>query len=93
MKITNDGISSTTPQTPASATPATSRESEAAPPPASDTVYTPSAEWMRLLNQLSLQPDVRPDRVEAALARLQRGDYLSPESAAKTAEAMLNAQD
>lgn len=89
MKITNDGISST-PLTPSPAVPpapAGAKETDAVPRDAR--IYTPSAEWLQLLAQLKEQPEVREDRIQDVLLRLNQGYYDLPGVDERTAEAML----
>jgi hypothetical protein len=95
MEITNRGVSNAplTPQTPIEAATPVSSDS-AAPSVAQPTsVYTPSPELVRLLDQVRAQPAVRADRVQAALERLQQGYYHTPTSIGQTAEAMTNCND
>jgi hypothetical protein len=92
MEITNRGVNSNplTPKTPVEAvTPAPS--APAAPSSAApSSSYTPSPELVRLLDKVRAQPDVRPDRVQAASERLQQGYYNTSTSIAQTAEAMVH---
>jgi hypothetical protein len=55
--------------------------------------YTPSAELANLLHLAGQQPDIRPEKVQAALGKLQQGIYLTPSSAQQTATAMMNATE
>ena len=55
--------------------------------------YTPSQEWVQLLDQVKEQPEVREDRVSSVVERLRQGYYSKPEIAMQTAEAMLNSAD
>lgn len=52
--------------------------------------YTPSAEWSRLIGLIQNEAEVRADRVLDVSQRLQSGAYLSPDSAEKTANAILS---
>jgi hypothetical protein len=94
MKITNDGVSqsSVTPalQTPAAVTAQPAGVESAAPD--SDS-YTPSAEFARLIGLAKQEPAVREDRVREVMLRLQSGEYLTPQGAASTADAILNSPD
>jgi hypothetical protein len=92
MKITNNGISST-PLTPPQPVQAGSRESTVDGVPVSGSGYTPSAEWVQLIDQLNQEPEIRMDRVQAVLDKLNEGGYLSADSAEQTADAMMNALD
>ena len=95
MKVSNDAISNgqTTPKQPVQATSPPSRDVAAQGASKDAKLYTPSPEWLLLLEKVGQQPDVREDLVQAALARLGRGEYATPASAVKTAEAMLNSLD
>jgi hypothetical protein len=90
MKVTNNPVTNS-PVTSKPATPASASASSDVP---TDVVgqqspgYTPSPELVRLLDQVKAQPEVRSDRVQAALDRFQQGYYMTAESADKTAEAM-----
>jgi anti-sigma28 factor (negative regulator of flagellin synthesis) len=95
MKITNNGVSQAS-VTPPQGTPG------AAPTQRDDAVdgaaqegdgYTPSAEWLRLVDLVKQEPAIREDRVLEVAQRLQNGEYMSRESAEKTADAMLNSID
>ena len=55
--------------------------------------HTPSPELTRLVTLAQEEPEVRPEAVERATARLGAGDYLTPESALATAQALLQAQE
>ncbi|HZZ78300.1 MAG TPA: hypothetical protein VFE62_07265 [Gemmataceae bacterium] len=55
--------------------------------------YTPSAELVRLISLAGQEPEIREDKVAAVLQRLQSGAYLSAESVAQTADAMINSLD
>lgn len=55
--------------------------------------YTPSAELTQLTSLAQQQPDVRPDAVRSAAARLAQGYYATAASAEQTASAILNAID
>ena len=95
MKITNNGVSQTslspTQQTSGAAPAAREAQTDAAAEP--NDAYTPSAEWLRLIEQVRQEPEIREDRVREAIQRLQSGEYFSPAAAAKTADAILNAMD
>ena len=94
MKITNNGISQTS-LTPAQATPDAASVGRDAPvgSAAEGDAYTPSAEWVRLIELAKAEPEVRESRVQEVLARLQSGAYLDATSASKTADAILVALD
>lgn len=95
MKITSNGISSLPLKPPEelSLSAPDPRESESPPPLAATDSFNPSPEWLRILNLVKQQPEVREDRVQQAQQRLQRGEYLSPQSAEETVEAYLRALD
>ncbi len=95
MKVSNDGISNspTTPKQPVQTTSPPGRDVAVQGPSKEANMYTPSPEWLLLLEKVGHQPDVREDLVQAAMARLGRGEYATPASAVKTAEAMLNSLD
>jgi len=95
MKINNHGISgaSMTPKQGISAPGVgTGKDSTDAIAPESN-AYSPSAEWLRMLDLVRQQPEVREDRVQEVIERLRRGEYSSPESVEKTADAMLQSAD
>jgi hypothetical protein len=95
MKVTSTGVSQTslTPaQQAAGASPA-ARDAQPEGATQSNDGYTPSAEWLRLVDLVKQTPDVRDNRVREVAQRLQNGDYLSPEGAARTADAMLHSLD
>ena len=95
MKITNNGISQSAP-TPAQqvpGTPPTARDSQVDGAAQTSDAYTPSVEWLRLVDLVKREPEIREDRVREVTQRLQNGDYFSPESAAQTADAILNSLD
>ncbi len=94
MKINNNGVSQAS-VAPAQPTPATTPAQLASVDSAaseSDS-YTPSAELARLIGLAKQEPAVREDRVRDVTQRLQSGAYLTPQSAAKTADAILNSPD
>ena len=95
MKITNHGISNVAMTTQPEVTASTDapRESAAATPTSSADAYSPSQEWVRMLDLVKQQPEVRADRVQQVMARLARGDYATAESIAKTADAILSSMD
>ena len=91
MEITNRGVNNAplTPQAPIE--PAVSGASETAAPKTAPkpSTYTPSAELVRLLDQVRAQPAIRADRVQAAVERLQQGYYHTASTIAQTAAAMV----
>jgi len=94
MKIDNNGVSQTS-VTPAQPTPGavpTQPASVGSAASESDS-YTPSAELARLIGLANQEPAVRDNRVRDVMQRLQSGEYLTPQSAAKTADAILNSLD
>ena len=95
MKVTNNGVSQTS-LTPAQQTPGASpvqREGQIEGAAQDNDTYAPSAEWVRLVNLVKQEPEIRADRVREVAQRLQNGDYNSPESAANTADAILRSND
>ena len=91
MKITNHGISQTPPTPKTEISPAVDgpRETTADSVVADSDAYSASAEFVRMLDLVKQQPEVREDRVQQVLERLQRGEYFSPQSAEETADAMI----
>lgn len=82
----------------AAAAPRTSTTDESAAPtsvpaavPASG--YLPSAELRRLLQLVRDDPEVRPERLRQVAEKLAQGHYATPESASRTAEAILDAPE
>lgn len=90
MKITSNGVSSSSlnPNRPVSGV-APSMPPSVDSPPTSTDVYVPSADWLRLREALSWQPEIREDRVAAVIEKLQAGNFLTPESDMATADAMI----
>lgn len=95
MKVTNNGVSQTTRTSsqPAADASGVARDVQVDVPAQPKDAYTPSAEWLRLVELVKQVPEIREDRIHEVSQRLQRGDYLSPDSAAKTADAMVRALD
>jgi len=95
MKITNLGVTSTslTSGAPVDETVQTAAGLPAASADSGAKGYSPSAELQQLIYLVRQQPDVRDDRVTAAMLKLQQGYYLTPASAESTAAAVLTAVD
>jgi len=55
--------------------------------------HVPSAELKSLLKDLRDIPEVRPEKLADAAAKIASGYYLTPEAASKTAEAILRSGD
>ena len=93
MNINNLGVTSTplASQPPANAAAGSGEQTSTAA--GGTSVYTPSSELTKLIALVQQQADVRPDRVQAALQRLQQGDYHIPSAAEQTALAMFTALD
>jgi hypothetical protein len=95
MNITNTGVSPAS-VNPAQTTPGAaplSRDASSEGVTAESDAYTPSTEWLRLVDLVKQQPDVRADRVFDVAQKLQSGVYSSADSAEKTADAMLQNLD
>ena len=95
MKITNLGVTNAGI---ASGTPVEDSASAAAGQAASNLTagakgYSPSPELRQLIQLALQQPEIREDRVQAAVQRLQQGFYHTPAGAEQTAAAMLHALD
>ena len=95
MKITNSNCASNSvPPTQPPSTPAASGTDKTADTTsAASDGYTPSPEYQRLLDQVREHPHVRHHRVFEAAQKLANGDYSTPESVEKTADAILKAGD
>ena len=94
MKINTNGLSNSPlapklPVLPTQTSPQTSTKGL----PQDSSAYTPSSEWLHLLDQVRQQPDIREDRVSAVMERLRQGYYATPDIAAKTAAAKLDSLD
>ena len=89
MEITNRSVNNTplTPQPPVEAGTSTSGTQPGSSSTTNSSTYTPSPELVRLLDQVQAQPDVRGDRVQAALERVQQGYYHNQASIEQTAQA------
>jgi cell division protein FtsN len=95
MKITNNGVSQAA-VNPAQSTPGAtpiSRDAAPASVTSESDAYTPSTEWLRLVDLVKQQPEVRADRVREVAQNLQSGAYSSADSAERTADAMLQGLD
>lgn len=91
MQVPNLGVSNpglpTSTQVDAASTPPT--ESTVAATPTFANGYQPSAQLQQLIGLARQEPEVRGDRVQAALQRLQDGFYQTQASVDDTADAMM----
>ena len=60
-----------------------------APRPEDPSVHSPDPEVVELIAQVSQIPEIRESVVKEVAGRLANADYLTPEAAERTAEALL----
>ena len=70
------------------------RHAEGKPKPLDDnSKHIPSPELLKYIGLLQQETQVRKNLVKLVALRLKRGDYLTPEAAQKTAEAILQSRE
>ena len=95
MKITNNSIANASlpPNKPVADAVGPAVAAEAPAKQKSGSGYYPSPESIRYRQLVGQQPEIRDQRVQEASDRLNRGFYDTPESIAKTADAILAAKE